>query len=200
MQRPKVIAMIIAALLVIIGYATIAAFNHLPPFADDESVVQDSSKSETKSDSSPDNNDPKKQPDDTPAVELALYYVGVDDGGVSGEMIGCNDSLVKVQGEPVETDDKVVASMQALLANKDQNIGESGLYNALYQSDLTFVRWEKSGGEVTVYLTGTVASGGTCDDPRIINQLERTAATAADSETAKVIVNDLLIQDVLSTR
>lgn len=201
MRRPTLVVILISALVLVVGYGAVAAYNHLPPFADDESMRADSDRQDTKEANTPtESKKSDKQPSQASREELALFYVAIDGGGVSGEKIGCNDSLVETKYEAAQTDDEVVAAMQALLAKDDQYVGESGLYNALYQSDLTFNRWEKAGGEVTVYLSGEIRTGGTCDDPRIIAQLERTAATAAEAETAKVLVNDQLIEDLLGGR
>jgi hypothetical protein len=57
-----------------------------------------------------------------------------------GEAIGCGDSLVETYTERLSTPDRVRSAMERLLADKGQFLGESGLYNALYQSDLSFVQ------------------------------------------------------------
>lgn len=201
MRKPTVITAFVAAIIVLMGYGVAAAYYRLPPFADSEPSQSATSKEDTKqaSDEEPTEKSDEQAPGSAD-FEPVLYYVATNDNGVAGEKIGCDDSLVQTKGEKVQGDDEVVATMQALLENHDQKIGESGLYNALYQSELTFNSWEKTGKNVTVRLSGEVRSGGTCDDPRIIAQLEHTAATAAGAETATVMVNEVPIEELLSSR
>jgi hypothetical protein len=131
-------------------------------------------------------------------ASLKLYYVAVDDAGGSGETIGCGDSLVATDTEPVSTQDRVHEALERLLADKKQFLGESGLYNALYQSKLSFVRASTDADTVTVELEGQLKSGGTCDDPRIERQLEQTAATAAGTGSSVVLVNGVRVEELLS--
>src|SRR5699024_3637631 len=110
---------------------------------------------------------------------LTLFYVAVGDAGQSGPEIGCGDSLVATETGPEEFTNQVEASMTALLADDDEELGGSGLRNAVAASDLEYATSMVDGDVVTVELSGTVTSGGTCDDPRIIEQLKYTAMTAA---------------------
>lgn len=127
-----------------------------------------------------------------------LYYVATDDNGMSGELIGCGDSLMRVEGEITQASDVVVASFEALLGNQEREIGQSGLYNALYQSDLSISHWAKDGDMITVDLTGSLKSGGACDDARITKQLESTAAMAAGASQATILVDGTPIEEILS--
>lgn len=132
---------------------------------------------------------------------LTIYYVAVADAGKSGKKIGCDDSLVAVTTESVTTTDTVKSAMQRLLANHEMYYGESGLYNALYQSDLTYVSSSVSGDTVHVTLTGTLAQSGECDSPRVQAQLEQTAIKAASGATkAKITLNGKDLSDVLSLK
>jgi len=128
---------------------------------------------------------------------LTLYYIAVDDAGTSGETVGCGDSLVATYTEPVDSPDRLKSAMERLLADKGQFLGESGLYNALHQSDLSFTAASIEAGTATVELEGRLASGGTCDDPRIEAQLEQTAATAAGTGEAVVLVNGQRLEGLL---
>jgi hypothetical protein len=140
---------------------------------------------------------PGTQDSAAPAA-LTLYYVAVDDAGGSGEAIGCGDSLVATYTERLSTPDRVREAMERLLADNGQFLGESGLHNALYQSDLSFVRASTEADTVTVEPEGQLQSGGTCDDPRIERQLEQTAATAAGTGTSVVLVNGVRVEELLS--
>ncbi|MGO2124464.1 GerMN domain-containing protein [Glutamicibacter arilaitensis] len=145
----------------------------------------------------------------TPATEssaepttaaLTLFYVAVGDEGKSGPKIGCGDSLVSAETGPEEFTNQVEAAITALLADDKEELGGSGLRNALAGSDLSYASSVVDGDVVTVELNGTVSSGGTCDDPRIIGQLKYTAMTAAGTGEAEILVEGEKIEKVLSAK
>lgn len=148
-------------------------------------------------DTSKQSNDQASQPNSV-TKPLTLYYVATEDNGIAGPMIGCGDSLVPRTTSPVTTTDVVKSSFEQLLSGKDQFIGQSGLYNALYQSDLTYSSSTTTGDTVTVNLTGTLKLGGECDNPRVTAQLENTAKTAAGTTKAVININDKPLASVLS--
>ena len=129
---------------------------------------------------------------------LTLYYVATEDNGIAGPMIGCGDSLVSRTTAPVTTTDIIKSSFEQLLSGKNQYIGQSGLYNALYQSDLTYASSTTAGDTVTVNLTGSLKLGGECDSPRVEAQLENTAKTAAGTTKAVINLNDKPLSESLS--
>ncbi|CAN7257949.1 hypothetical protein [Arthrobacter sp. LjRoot14] len=131
---------------------------------------------------------------------LTIYYVAIDDNGVSGPRIGCGDSLVATTTAPVRFTDQVGPSVGTLLANKSRDVGLSGLVNVLYQSNLSYVGGELDGSTITIYLTGQFMLGGVCDIPRAKAQLEYTAMTAAGATSARVFVNGRPIDEVLSLK
>lgn len=122
----------------------------------------------------------------------------MEDAGTSGAEIGCGDSLVATYTEDVTFTDQLRVTMAKLLANQEQFLGESGLYNALYLSNLEFTSGSTSGDVVTVELTGELILGGTCDAPRVKAQLEQTAMTATGSGKAEVFVNGGPLDQLLS--
>ena len=131
---------------------------------------------------------------------LTIYYVAIDDNGISGPRIGCGDSLVATTTAPVRFTDQVGPSIGTLLANKNRDVGMSGLVNVLYQSNLTYVGGELDGSTITIYLTGQFMLGGVCDIPRAKAQLEYTAMAAAGATSAQVFVNGRPIDEVLSLK
>ena len=62
--------------------------------------------------------------------------VAIGDNGAAGKRAGCGDSLVPVNIEAPYTQGVLKAALEYLLAQKSQYYGQSGLYNALYQSNL----------------------------------------------------------------
>jgi hypothetical protein len=131
---------------------------------------------------------------------LTVYYIAVDDGGVSGPAVGCGDSVVATTTAPERFTDQVGPSLRRLLADHRPMLGQSGLYNALYQSDLAYEGGSYDGHTITVYLSGTFTLSGTCDIPRVTAQLEHTAMTAAGAAEARVFVNGRPLADVLSLK
>lgn len=138
------------------------------------------------------------------ASPVHVYWILEGDDGAQGEQIGCGDSLVmsSVPGmDPALTGaERVEAGIQALLSQRDHAVGERNLTNALYASELTLESAEIDGDTVTVRLTGQPLSAGTCDDPRIIEQLEHTALVNSGVSTARVLIDGTPIQEFMSPR
>lgn len=133
--------------------------------------------------------------------EVLVYLVALEDNGSNGKLVGCGDSLVPVRRQISLTRNPIVSALNELFAIKEQHIGESGLFNALYQSDL---RVESVGvdenGIATVVLTGKAVLGGSCDTPRFIGQIEETVRAVAGVQSANILLNGITIRDALSTR
>jgi len=147
---------------------------------------------------------PTQEPQPTGLPEqtgpLTIYYVAVDDNGVSGPRIGCGDSLVATTTGPVRFTDQVRPSVETLLANKKRDVGMSGLINVLYQSSLTYLGGELNGSTISIWLSGQFMLGGVCDIPRAKAQLEYTAMAASGATNALVYVNGRPIDEVLSLK
>ncbi|WP_217509424.1 hypothetical protein [Pseudarthrobacter sp. C4D7] len=154
--------------------------------------------------SPPPTQEPSQEPAPTGLPEqvapLTVYYVAVGDGGISGPRIGCGDSLVATTTAPVRFTDQVGPSVRTLLANKSRDLGESGLINALYQSNLAYLGGELNGSTISIWLSGQFMLGGVCDIPRAKAQLEYTAMAASGATSAQVFVNGRPIDEVLSLK
>lgn len=107
--------------------------------------------------------------------QVEVYLVALEDAGRSGPSIGCGDSLVPVQMEIEPTIAPLRAALENLLSLNDQYYGQSGLYNALYRSDLAVEGIDLDQGQAEVNLSGSLQIGGTCDTPRVESQLRQTA-------------------------
>ncbi len=134
---------------------------------------------------------------DTPVVPavtspqmVKIFVIAVDDNGKTGIPVGCGDSAVPVQVEIPPTQGVLKAALQALLSVKDQYYGQSGLYNALYQSDLRVdsVSIDNS-GKASVYLTGSLVMGGECDTPRVRAQVEQTVLQFPTVKVVAIFIN-----------
>jgi hypothetical protein len=131
---------------------------------------------------------------------LTVYYIAIDDNGKSGNAVGCGDSAVAVKTADVTTDNVVKATFDNLLSNHSQYYVESGLYNVLYNSNLSFVSSSIDGDTVTVKLSGSLSLAGVCDNPRVQAELEMAAEKAANVAKADIFINDKILSEVLSLK
>ena len=67
---------------------------------------------------------------------VKIFLIALEDNGQSGTLVGCGDSAVPVTVTIPPTQGVLRAALEKLLSAKQQFYGESGFYNALYQSDL----------------------------------------------------------------
>lgn len=133
--------------------------------------------------------------------EVTIYLVALEDGGASGPAVGCGDSLVAVARPVAPTDRPIEAALNELFAIKEQYFGESGLYTALYQSNLVVESaLVDASGTANVALTGQFMLGGTCDTPRFIGQIEQTVLAAPGVNAANILLDGQPLEEALSTR
>lgn len=192
----KVLVSVIAGVLVVALAA--AAIIYFQTKTNDEGRTQN----DTSSEQTPPIEDEQNidQEPQTQTKQLTVFYVAVGHGGHSGEEIGCGDSLVSAQTGDKTFQDQVKATFDHLLSEKSKDIGQSGLYNSLYQSDLTFDHSKMDGKTLNVYLLGDVKSSGACDNPRIKAQLETTAKAASGAERAVIFVGPRSLDEILDLR
>jgi len=131
---------------------------------------------------------------------LALYFVAVDDNGESGKAIGCGDSAILVTTEEVTTEDVIKSTFERLLSNHNQYYGDSGLYNTLYNSNLSYISSTIVDNKLTVRLSGNLSLGGVCDNPRVEAQLEMTAQAASGLNNVEIFINDKSLDEILSLK
>lgn len=122
----------------------------------------------------------------TLAEEVQVYLIAVEDGGQLGELIGCNDSVVPVTQTIEPTAAPLTAALEILLG---LDADAEGLYNALAASDLTLESAAVIDGEARIELSGQLSLGGVCDDPRVLAQLEQTAAQFATVNSVAITLN-----------
>jgi hypothetical protein len=140
-------------------------------------------------------------PDVTAGPQMVkMFLVAVGDNGISGEMIGCGDSLIPVQIEIGPSQGVLRASLEKLLSLKDRFYGQSGLYDALYQSDLQLDSVTVAAGKAVINLTGTLTLGGVCDNPRVAAQLEATARQFPTVSEVSIFINGKALADALSLK
>jgi hypothetical protein len=131
---------------------------------------------------------------------VKIFLIALEDNGQSGILVGCGDSAVPVTVVIPRTQGVLKAALEKLLSIKEQYYGESGLYNALYQSDLQLKSVTIDQGKAVIHLTGTVMLGGVCDAPRVEAQIEQTALQFSTVSSVEVFINDIPLEDVLSQK
>lgn len=129
------------------------------------------------------------EPADNLFTETQIYLVAVGDEGRSGQLIGCGDSLVPVTVTFEPTIAPLTAALEELFAIDTRTYGQSGLYNAFYQSDIAVEGIEIDNGEAIINLSGTLFIGGVCDEPRILAQVEQTALQYYTIDSVSVFLN-----------
>jgi len=92
------------------------------------------------------------------------------------------------------------AALEKLLSAKKQFYGESGFYNALYQSDLQVAAVTIEQGKAIIHLTGNMMLGGECDAPRFEAQIKQTALQFSTVNDVAVFINDKPLEEVLSLK
>jgi spore germination protein GerM len=85
-----------------------------------------------------------------------------------------------------------------LIALEDN--GQSGLYNALYQSDLHLGGVNIKDGVAIIDLSGSLQVGGECDSPRVEAQIQQMALQFTTVKDVSVRLNGRTLQDVLSLK
>jgi len=132
---------------------------------------------------------------------IKIYLVAIGDNGVSGKLIGCGDSLVPVEARITPTLGVLRAALNELFKLEGQQYyGQSGLYNALYQSDLSIADVAVIGGEARIFLTGTLTVGGACDNPRVEEQLKALALQFNTVERVSIFINGEALEDMLDLK
>jgi Sporulation and spore germination len=135
--------------------------------------------------------------ENTGSSEASIYLVALE--ASEGEVIGCGDALVPVEITLQSTVQPIKEALNQLLAIRDQYYGESGLYNALYQSNLKVDSvMLDSNKTATVNLSGEYMLGGVCDVPRFQAQLERTVTQYSSVNEVIFYINGKPLDEILS--
>jgi hypothetical protein len=144
-------------------------------------------------------------PEASPAAEgsptrVRIYLVAEGDNGVAGPKIGCDDSIVAVEREVASGVEPLRAALDALLAIRERDYGQSGLYNALYEAELQVESVEVTDGRATVRLTGEFMLRGVCDIPRAEAQIEETVRQFVETGEVLILANGAPLSEALSLK
>ncbi|HEX9076552.1 MAG TPA: GerMN domain-containing protein [Anaerolineae bacterium] len=131
-------------------------------------------------------------------MKVKLFFVALNDNGKSGKMIGCQDSIVAVDRVIPATSAPLTAALKELFSIRDRYYGQSGLYNALSQSNIKVSGVAITNGRATINLTGSFSSAGVCDDPRLVAQIRQTALQFPTVGDVAIFINGTPIERILS--
>ena len=144
---------------------------------------------------------PPVVPTSTPEEQLVkIFLIALEDNGQGGTLVGCGDSAIPITVTIPPTQGILRAALEKLFSAKNQFYGESGYYNALYQSDLQVTGVTIEQGKAIINLTGSIMLGGVCDAPRVEAQIEQTALQFSTVSDVAVFVNDTPLEEVLSSK
>lgn len=146
------------------------------------------------------NSQANKENENYQITKANIYLVAIEDNGKSGKKIENGDSLIPVELDITPSVNPLEASINKLLSIKDQFYGESGLYNALYQSNLTVDSAEIKDDIAEIHLSGNFVLGGVMDNPRAKAQIEETAMQFDNVKSVNIYVGDKTIDDALSLK
>jgi LysM repeat protein len=136
-------------------------------------------------------------PNPRPPSGIALTYIHMIGLGNNGPL-GCGDTVVPVLQEVPATNAILRATLQRLLSINTQFFRQTGLYNALYLSQLSISDVSIVNRVATIRLSGRIVMSGTCDGPRIQAQLEEAALQFLTVDQVQIFINGNRLQDVLS--
>ncbi|MEJ2709110.1 MAG: LysM peptidoglycan-binding domain-containing protein [Anaerolineales bacterium] len=115
---------------------------------------------------------------------VQVYLIALGNG-----TIGCGDGVVPVQRKIEATRAPLTVAIQELLSIKQRMYGQSGLYDALYQSNLQIDSIDLNQGTVTIRLRGELRLNGDCDQARVKAQIEQTALQFASVNKVEIFIN-----------
>lgn len=131
---------------------------------------------------------------------VQIFLIAIGDNGQTGMPIGCDDSVIGVEVQAAPSQEVLRSALEELLSVNEQYYGQSGLYNALYQSDLVLGSVSIEQGEASIHLSGSLVLGGVCDNPRVEAQLEETALQFPAVSQVSIFVNGQPLEEVLSLK
>jgi LysM repeat protein len=133
-------------------------------------------------------------PEPSTAITVQIPLIAMNTSGP----VGCGDTVVMVTRPVSPTAAPLTAALQQLLSIHTRFYGQSGLYDPLYNSNLTIQSVAINNGVATINLAGTLSLGGECDDPRVAAQFDSIGRQFSTVQTVQVYVNGQPLENLLS--
>jgi hypothetical protein len=143
---------------------------------------------------------PTEPPEGAQFTTADIFLIAPGDAGQSGILVGCNDSAIPVRVTFEPTVAPLTAALEQLFTIDTRMYGQSGLYNALYQSDLMVQGIDIDDSTATINLAGSFQVGGTCDVPRFVEQIRQTALQFITIDSVNIFINGQPIEEALGSR
>ena len=132
--------------------------------------------------------------------DVTVFLVAIGDEGQSGDLIGCNDSIVPITRTIPGDVDPIVGALEELLSIPGPDFGESGLSTAFYAWNVTVDSVTVENGKATVQMSGDIQIAGVCEEPRIRAQLEETVLAFATVDQVEFFINGQSLNEILMSQ
>jgi len=124
-----------------------------------------------------------------------VYFIDNSEGQVEAD--DCSLELVGSASGPFLTDNLLQSAVTRLATVEDEFLVNESQYNALYESDLTFLASRVQDGVATVELRGWLRVENGCQQTQAISQLEETIKQVAKTSKVQIVLNQRPIEDGL---
>lgn len=138
------------------------------------------------------------QKEEPKSDRINIFLIALEDNGRTGKKIGCGDSLVPLERNIHSTGNVVKATLEELLYIRGSFLGDSGLYNALANSDLSLEKFSMKDKKAIVDLAGQFSIKSVCDTPRVVEQIRETVLQFDEIEEIKVTINGDPLDQIVS--
>jgi hypothetical protein len=140
-----------------------------------------------------DNESTENSPQDTAISEnvepdiAIVYFIALNDNGLSGPAVGCGDSVVPVEVPGEKGIEPLLSAFEALLSIKESDF--AGFHHSLDTADLILEYVSVENGEAIIFMSGFLPIYGVCHSPRIDAQLTYTALQFPEVERVSIYHN-----------
>lgn len=127
-----------------------------------------------------------------------VFLVDTDPNNTGTDVVGCGDHMVYLEYDMSQSQDPVYDTLTELLTLNPNDYASSGWYNSLQNAQLTVNSLSINNGVAEVYLNGTLSLGGECDNPRVVEQLQRTLLQFPNITSTDIYINNTPLQQYIS--
>lgn len=126
----------------------------------------------------------------SPSIQNSVKIALVDPIGEPGpNTFGCGDRIVMVNRN-ISTTTPLQTALEELFSVRPRDYGQSGYITALDDQNFHITRVAIVEGTATIEITGTIRFGGTCDVPRVEEQIKQTIKQFSSVQNYRILLND----------